>query len=113
MEVLIWNVFDRPKRKPSRKTWGLEPQHYAFAVVGASSHPRGKGQPEFLRAAARITKQAPNARFIIIGRGNMRDQLETEIKVLGLEKVAWLTPVLHRYEFRHERPRLHGFASNT
>ncbi len=75
-----------------RREWGLQPGHHAFAVVGSYDLPRGKGQREFLQAAARIHAQVPNARFLIIGRGNMADILSADIERLGLKGKAWLTP---------------------
>jgi glycosyltransferase involved in cell wall biosynthesis len=75
-----------------RQAFGLESRHYAFAVVGGYAFPRGKGQPEFLRAAARIHSEVPDARFLIIGRGNMKESLEAVIERLGLRGKAWLTP---------------------
>ncbi|HWQ92589.1 MAG TPA: glycosyltransferase [Clostridia bacterium] len=75
-----------------RREWGLGPGDYAFGVVGGYDLPRGKGQREFLRAAARIQAQVPAARFLIIGRGNLEDRLRGDIRELGLEGKAWLTP---------------------
>jgi len=75
-----------------RQEWGLQPGHHAFAVVGGYDLPRGKGQREFLRAAARIRAQIPQARFLIIGRGSMADVLRADIEQLGLKGKAWLTP---------------------
>ena len=75
-----------------RREWGLQPDDYAFAVAGGYDLPRGKGQREFLQAAARIHVQVPRARFLIIGRGNMADILRADIERLGLKNKAWLTP---------------------
>jgi glycosyltransferase involved in cell wall biosynthesis len=75
-----------------RKEWGLAPEHVAFAVVGGYNLPRGKGQREFLQAAARVHQQAPNARFLIVGRGNLEGTLRADIERLGLTGKAWLTP---------------------
>ncbi len=75
-----------------RREWGLEPGHHAFAVVGGYDLPRGKGQREFLQAAARMHAQTPQARFLIIGRGSMADILRADIERLGLSGKAWLTP---------------------
>lgn len=75
-----------------RQAWGLEPGHYGFAVAGGYDLPRGKGQREFLQAAARIHAQTPQARFLIIGRGSMADILRSDIERLGLKGKAWLTP---------------------
>jgi len=54
--------------------------------------PVGKGQREFLQAAARILPEVPHARFLIVGRGNMRELLCADISRLGLAGKAWLTP---------------------
>ncbi len=75
-----------------RAEWGLTPEHFAFAVVGGYQRPRGKGQREFLQAAARIHRQVPQARFLVVGRGNMAGVLRADIGRLGLEGPAWLTP---------------------
>jgi glycosyltransferase involved in cell wall biosynthesis len=93
---VVYGGFDMERFKPSdatdqRKEWGLEDSHYAFGVVGGYALPRGKGQPEFLRAAAIIRERVPEARFLIIGRGNMKEMLEAQIEQLGLREVARLT----------------------
>jgi glycosyltransferase involved in cell wall biosynthesis len=75
-----------------RRAWGLNPQHFAFAVVGGYDLPRGKGQREFLQAAARVQQRIPDARFLVVGRGNMKEILEADIARLGLGGRAWLTP---------------------
>lgn len=75
-----------------RAEWGLAAEHFAFAVVGGYNLPRGKGQREFLQAAARIHKKFPNARFLIVGRGNLESILRADIEQLGLTGKAWLTP---------------------
>ena len=74
-----------------RREWGLDAEHFAFGVVGGYDLPRGKGQREFLQAAAQIHHQVPQARFLIVGRGNMRQILEGDMSRLGLEKKASLT----------------------
>jgi glycosyltransferase involved in cell wall biosynthesis len=97
---VVYGGFDMARFRPNdggaqRKAWGIEPHHFVFAVVGGYAFPRGKGQPEFLLAAARARVESPNARFLIIGRGNMRPQLEAQIARLGLGDVAFLTPYCH------------------
>lgn len=94
---VVYGGFDMDRFKPSeataqRKAWGLEENHYAFGVVGGYALPRGKGQPEFLRAAAKIREGVPQARFLIIGKGNMKEMLEAQIEKSGLRGVASLTP---------------------
>ena len=81
-----------PADAPSkRRELGLEPGEYAFAVVGGFDLPRGKGQREFLAAAARIHKDVPEARFLIVGRGTMAGTLQSDIGRLGLGGKARLT----------------------
>lgn len=94
---VVYGGFDMERFKPmdataQRQAWGLTEKDYAFGVVGGYALPRGKGQPEFLRAAAIIRERVPNARFLIIGRGNMKEMLETQIQQSGLRRIAWLTP---------------------
>jgi glycosyltransferase involved in cell wall biosynthesis len=75
-----------------RAEWGLQPEHYAFGLVGGYMLPHGKGQRELLAAAAKIHREIPHARFLIIGRGNLGDELRRDIERLGLNGKAWLTP---------------------
>ena len=75
-----------------RKSWGIEPGHFVFGVVGGYDLPRGKGQREFLRASAQVKDELPQARFLIIGRGNLKETLERDVVELGLAGKAWLTP---------------------
>src|SRR5689334_19577699 len=94
---IVYGGFDMDRYRPinadaQRQAWGLKSDEFAFGVVGTYDFPRGKGQPEFLQAAARIRPQAPHARFLLIGRGNMKETLERQIRELGLQDVARLTP---------------------
>lgn len=75
-----------------RQAWGIQPGDLVFAVVGGYDFPRGKGQREFLRAAAQVQSKLPRARFLIIGRGSLKNRLEQDIVELGLQGKAWLTP---------------------
>jgi glycosyltransferase involved in cell wall biosynthesis len=75
-----------------RAQWNADAQHFVFAVAGSYDKPRGKGQRDFLLAAARIHQQCPNARFLLIGRGSLADTLQADIAKLGLTEKARLTP---------------------
>jgi glycosyltransferase involved in cell wall biosynthesis len=75
-----------------RAEWGVEPGQFVFAVVGGYALPRGKGQREFLAAAARVHAEIPRARFLIVGRGTLAETLRADIARLGLTGKAWLTP---------------------
>lgn len=94
---VIYGGIDTSRFRPldaaaQRQAWGLGPENFAFGVVGGYYLPRGKGQREFLRAAAQVQALIPQARFLIIGRGNLREVLESDIAQLGLKGKAWLTP---------------------
>jgi glycosyltransferase involved in cell wall biosynthesis len=85
-----------PEESSGQRTeWGLQANDFAFGVVGGYDLPRGKGQREFLQAAALVYKRLPQARFLIIGRGSMKSILESDIQRLGLSNVAQLTPYCH------------------
>ncbi|MCP5519630.1 MAG: glycosyltransferase [Verrucomicrobiales bacterium] len=74
-----------------RAAWGLGSDDFAFGVVGGFGAPRGKGQREFLRAAAAIHSEVPAARFLIVGRGDLEPVLRGDIESLGLTGKARLT----------------------
>jgi glycosyltransferase involved in cell wall biosynthesis len=93
---VIFGGIDTVKFQPAnadelRRELGLGPGDFAFAVAGGFDLPRGKGQREFLAAAARMHRDAPQARFLIVGRGNMEEILRADIQRLGLTGKAWLT----------------------
>lgn len=87
--------YPQPPSAQLLKEWNLSPDHFIFAVVGGYDHPRGKGQREYLKAAALIHKQIPSARFLIIGRGSLAETLKQDIQQLGLEGKASLAPYSH------------------
>jgi glycosyltransferase involved in cell wall biosynthesis len=93
---VIYGGIDTARFRPrdaaqTRRELGLAPEHFGFAVAGGYDLPRGKGQREFLAAAARMHLQVPRARFLIIGRGSMAEVLRADIARLGLDGKAWLT----------------------
>jgi glycosyltransferase involved in cell wall biosynthesis len=45
-----------------------------------------KGQRHLVAAAARVVREVPDARFVIVGEGELRDPLERQVKELGLER---------------------------
>ncbi|MCU0256668.1 MAG: glycosyltransferase [Vicinamibacterales bacterium] len=45
-----------------------------------------KGQRDFVDAAARVLRHVPDTRFVIAGEGELRPQLEQQIRHLSLEK---------------------------
>lgn len=84
--------FRPQKDSPLRAKWNLKTEDFVFGVVGAYNKPRGKGQREFLMAAARIHEKVPHARFLIIGYGTLAQTLREDIERLGLTGKAMVTP---------------------
>lgn len=75
-----------------RQNLGWPEDAVVFGVVGTFLAPRGKGQLEFLEAASQLTAAFPEARFLIIGWGEMESILREQIISLRLEKVAAIAP---------------------
>ncbi|HEX7652578.1 MAG TPA: glycosyltransferase, partial [Verrucomicrobiae bacterium] len=85
-----------PVRTPAavafRERMGWPPAAVVFAVIGTFHPPLGKGQPEFLQAAAQLKERYPQARFAIIGHGEMEADLKRQIQESGLGAVAAVFP---------------------
>ncbi|CAB4244235.1 Glycosyltransferase [Methylacidimicrobium sp. AP8] len=67
-----------------RAAWGFDSGHRVFALVGGCSFPYGKGQEVFLEAAAAVRARLPQARFLLLGSGNMQGYLAEKARALGL-----------------------------
>jgi glycosyltransferase involved in cell wall biosynthesis len=52
-------------------------------VAALAAH---KGQKHLVAAAAKVVREIPDARFVILGEGELRAALEKQIKDLGLER---------------------------
>jgi glycosyltransferase involved in cell wall biosynthesis len=50
-----------------------------------------KGQKYLVAAAARVVRELPDTRFLIIGEGDLKDSLERQIRELGLDRHVLLT----------------------
>ena len=70
--------------------WGAN--DVVFGVVGAFGLPRGKGQLEFVQAAAKVHRDYAQARFAIIGDGEMGALLQEQIARLQLQTVVRVLP---------------------
>ena len=97
--------FQRTRTEASealRAELGWRPEQVVFGVVGMFEPPRGKGQFEFLEAAARVAKEFPQARFALVGQGGLRAELKASVARLGL------TDRLRFLGFRDEMPPVMG-----
>jgi glycosyltransferase involved in cell wall biosynthesis len=64
-----------------------------ISTIGAL-HPR-KSHELFIEAAARIATQEPRARFLVVGEGELHDELEALLRARGLNGRLVLTGVRH------------------
>ncbi len=60
--------------------------HNALIVGNIAALVPHKGQKHLIAAAARVVRQLPDTRFVILGEGELREPLERQIKDLGLER---------------------------
>lgn len=60
--------------------------HNAPIVGNVAALVPHKGQRHLVAAAARVIREVPDARFVILGEGELREPLERQIKELGLER---------------------------
>jgi glycosyltransferase involved in cell wall biosynthesis len=87
---LIWNgapldEFAHPPagaREAVRTELGLPPGTIAVGTIGRLSEQ--KGQRDLLDAAALVTRELPDVRFVLVGDGDLRPDLEARAAALGL-----------------------------
>jgi glycosyltransferase involved in cell wall biosynthesis len=72
-----------------RKQYGIPETVPLIGIVGRLVPVKNHGL--FLQAAARIKQQVPNARFVIVGDGETRPQVEAQIDELGLRDSVIVT----------------------
>jgi glycosyltransferase involved in cell wall biosynthesis len=75
-----------------RRAQGWEEDHVVFGVVSSVNLPRGKGQPEFIDAAARLAPEHPRARFAVVGGGTLLPLLRERVAAFGLQRVVSFIP---------------------
>jgi glycosyltransferase involved in cell wall biosynthesis len=65
--------------------------HNAPLVGNVAALVSHKGQRHLVAAAAKVVRDEPDARFVIVGEGELREAIERQIKDLGLERHVLLT----------------------
>jgi glycosyltransferase involved in cell wall biosynthesis len=65
--------------------------HHAPIVGNVAALVPHKGQRYLIDAAARVVQAVPDARFVIVGEGELAGLLQRQIKTLNLEKHVFLT----------------------
>ncbi len=95
--AVVYNGVDTSVFNPSvpggdiRRKYGFSPEDVIVGAVGAINKPKGKGQRTLLEAAQTLKKEFPNARYLIVGEGTLRRELEERGRVLGLERTVIFT----------------------
>jgi glycosyltransferase involved in cell wall biosynthesis len=77
-------AIDRESPVDAHGAFGLP--HGAPVVGNVAALAGHKGQKHFVAAAARVVREMPDARFLIVGDGELRDALQHQIATLGLER---------------------------
>lgn len=65
--------------------------HGAPIVGNVAALAPHKGQTHLVAAAARVVRELPDTRFLIVGEGELREALERQIHDLGLDRHVFLT----------------------
>lgn len=65
--------------------------HGAPVVGNVAALVAHKGQRHLVAAAARVIRELPDTRFLIVGEGELREPLERQIHELGLDRHVLLT----------------------
>jgi glycosyltransferase involved in cell wall biosynthesis len=64
--------------------------HHAPVVGNIAALVPHKGQRDLVDAAAMVVREVPDARFVILGDGELRASLEHQVRALNLEKHVFL-----------------------
>ena len=71
-----------PERDAARRTLGLPPDAPVIVTVGRLA--RQKAPENFLQAAASVLREVPAVRFLVVGDGPLKSQLQTLAERLGI-----------------------------
>lgn len=75
---------DEEEKAEKRNALGIEPDSPVILSVGRLTEQ--KGFSYLLRAAREVVRKIPQAVFLVAGKGELREELESEIGVLGLDQ---------------------------
>lgn len=97
VDLATWDPALYP-RPGLRAEWALADDQPAIGIVGHLSPV--KGHADFLEAATRVLRAHPSARFLIVGDGALRADLEAQARTLGIAGQVVFTGA------RHDIPRV-------
>jgi glycosyltransferase involved in cell wall biosynthesis len=80
------NVGYIDKQEPADAHAAFRMPHGAPIVGNVAALAAHKGQKHLVAAARLVLREVPDARFLIVGEGELREQLERQIKHLALER---------------------------
>ena len=69
-------------REQTRQELGLRPEDVVFGKIARLFHL--KGHEYLLEAAKEVVSKAPNVRFLLVGDGILRDEIERNLESMGL-----------------------------
>lgn len=84
IDVSRFHPHRTPEAMALREKLGCSSSDVLFGVVGMFERPRGKGQFEFLEAAEKVVRQYGFARFVLVGKGGLQEELQAFIHQSGL-----------------------------
>jgi len=84
-------VTDPNDHSSVRQEFGFPDNAKIVSTIGAL-HPR-KSHDLFIQAAAKVIQRVPEARFLVVGDGDLRSELEAQTRALGLEGTLVFTGV--------------------
>ena len=83
------SLVDKQPPVDAHAAFGLP--HGAPIVGNVAALAAHKGQRHLVAAAARVVREVPDARFLIVGEGELREPLERQVRDLGLDRHVRLT----------------------
>ena len=84
LDLSAFERIDADMRNTQRAAWGVAPDE---TLIGAVANLRSvKNIPALVSAAAALKDDYPKTRFVVIGEGPDREQLQAQINAAGLEQ---------------------------
>lgn len=87
----------KTRRPEWRLRWEIPAKALVFGALGRLVPV--KGYDVFIQAAAELKRSMPDAYFAVAAQGPLKEELETQIKTLGLEKSFYLVGLQDAAEF--------------
>ena len=86
-------------RERTRAKYGFQPEHVVVGKIARLFHL--KGHEYLIRAATQVVRNHPNVRFLLVGDGILRSELEKQIVAAGLADYFVFAGLIPPYEVPH------------